>query len=67
MPPTFAGREEHDLRSPGREPLGHRGLVAQIDFAARHRLQLDILPREAAHQRGANHAAMARDENSLAF
>ena len=53
-------RQKHRLRALFREPAEHRGLVAQIDLAARHGQQFDVLLRQPAHQRAADHAAMAR-------
>ena len=60
-------RQKHHLRAFGGEPLVDRGLIAQIDLAARRCQQFDILPRQPAHQRRPDHAAMAGDEDRLAF
>ena len=60
-------RQEDRLRAFGGKPSVHRGLIAQIDLAARRRQQFDVFLRQPAHQRGADHAAMAGDEDRLAF
>jgi hypothetical protein len=60
-------RQKHRLRPHLRKPAEHRGLIAQIDFASAHRQQFDVLLRQPAHQRRADHPAMAGHEYGLAF
>ena len=59
--------QKHRLRAFAGEPVEHRGLVAQIDLAARDRQQFDVFLREPAHQRGPDHPAMPGNEDRLAF
>ena len=63
----LGGREKHHLRPLAREPIEHRGLVAEIELASISREQFDILAGQPPHQRAADHAAMAGDEDRLAF
>ncbi len=63
----LGGREKHHLRTRRREPAIDRGLIGQVDLPTRHGQDLDPLAREPAHQRAADHAAMAGDKNRLSL
>jgi len=63
----LGGGEEDHLRAHAREPVEHGRLVAEIDLAAVHGDEPDLFPREPAHQRGSDHAAMAGDVDALAL
>ena len=59
------GGDEHRVGPRRGEPCLGLGLAAQIDLAAADGQNLAMLAVEPPHQRAADHAAMARDENAL--
>ncbi len=64
IPPTVAGDQEHALRPGGAEPVIDRCLIAQVELLP-SRGQDVVIPLgvQTPHQRGADEAAVAGNEN----